>query len=265
MAAIVSAGGVRLSYSERGDVNGPAVVFLPGPTDSWRSYEPVLAMLPDRLRAIAVSLRGHGESSKPPTGYTIEELASDVVPFLDVLGVGRAVLAGHSGSCLVARRVALDAPDRISGLILEASPTTLRSDAKLVRFVEDVVSELAEPLDVEFARSFVAGTSADDLPPQLVDALAEDLLKVPVHAWKEMFASLLRYDDTSELPRMTAPTLLVWGEADDLVGSGMQEQLVQLLPRADLVVYERAGHTPRWEQPDRFARDVATFTAGVSG
>ncbi len=256
--------GVTLSYVVQGAVGGPAVVLLPGPTDSWRSYGPVLASLPHQLRVLAVSLRGHGGSSKPPTGYGIQDLASDIVPLLDALHIERAVLAGHSGSCMVARRVTLDAADRVGGLLLEASPTTLRGDVNLLRFVDSVVSGLTDPIDREFARSFVADTSTDALAPELVDLLVDDLLEVPAAAWKEMFGSLLDYDDTRELSQVRAPVLLVWGDADSLVPRHMQDELVRLLPHAELSVYEGVGHTPRWEQAERFARDLATFVSQVT-
>jgi pimeloyl-ACP methyl ester carboxylesterase len=91
--------GITLSYAAAGDAAGPCVVFLPGPTDSWRSYEPVLQQLPRSIRALAVSQRGHGDSDTPPNGYRVEDFAGDVPALLDALGVERAVLAGHSGSC----------------------------------------------------------------------------------------------------------------------------------------------------------------------
>ena len=256
--------GLTMSYWSQGDVSVPSVVLLPGPTDSWRSYQPILPAMPPNLRVVAVSLRGHGDSSKPVSGYGIEDLASDVVPLLDMLDIRRAVLVGHSGSCLVARRVALQAPERIAGLVLEASPTTLRGDPKLKEFVTSVVSELTEPIDSEFARSFLADTSTDDLAADLIDSLVEDLLKVPVRAWKEMFASLSDYDDVSELSVLRTPTLLVWGDADPLVPRSMQDELVGALPHAELVVYRGVGHTPRWEEPERFAKDLATFVSLLS-
>jgi pimeloyl-ACP methyl ester carboxylesterase len=252
-----------LDFTDRGRSDACAVVLIPGPTDSWRSYEPVLTSMPDDLRVVAVSLRGHGDSSKPPTGYRIEDLASDVSPLLDGLAVERAVLVGHSGSCLVARRVALDAPDRIAGLFLEASPLTLRGDDNLRRFVDAVLSTLTFPIDRDFARSFVADTSSENLDPRLVELLVDDLLKVPAGAWNEMFSSLLEYDDTTELARLGLPVALVWGDDDALVSGPMQEQLVRLLPDARLTVYARAGHTPRWEQPERFARELTKFSSNL--
>lgn len=160
----------------------PAVVLLPGPTDSWRSYGPVLDRLPHWIRAIAVSQRGHGDSDKIASGYGIKDFAGDVVELLNALGIDRAVLVGHSGSCLVARRVALDHPHRIAGLVLEASPTSLRND-KARQFVNSVVMGLADPIDPGFARSFVTDTSSDNVAAELVDILVEDILKVPARVW----------------------------------------------------------------------------------
>ena len=235
------------------------VVLLPGPTDSWRSYAPVLHLLPSSVRAIAASQRGHGDSDKPATGYRVEDFADDVVPLLDALGIERAVVAGHSGSCLVARRVAIDHPERVAGLVLEASPTTLTDDPALEEFVRSLVSDLQDPIDPAFARSVVAGTSSDQLAAELLDELAGELLKVPARVWKEMFSGLLDYDDLAELGRITAPTLLVWGDADGLVGRAMQDTLAEQIPDAELRVYEGVGHTPRWENPQRFSGDVADF------
>src|SRR5262249_19957815 len=171
--------------ADRGDGSGPAVLMPPGPTDAWRSYQPVLDLLPDGVRAVAVSQRGHGESSKPETGYRVEDFAADVGPLLDALRIERAVLAGHSGSCLVARRVALDHPSRVAGLILEASPTTLRDDLHLLRSVESVLSELDDPVSPDLARSLVVDTSSETLAPELLDLLVQDVLAVPAQVWKE--------------------------------------------------------------------------------
>ena len=54
---------------------------------------------------------------------------------------------------------------------------------------------------------------------------SRELLKVPARVWREMFAGLLQYDDTAELGRITAPTLLIWGDADGLVRRWMQDEL----------------------------------------
>lgn len=238
-----------------------ALVLLPGPTDSWRSYEPVLEQLPASMPAVAVSLRGHGDSDKPSTGYRIEDYACDIAALLDALGIERAVLAGHSGSCLVARRVALDHPGRVAGLVLEASPSTLRGDAGLQKFIQSVVCSLDDPISADVIRSFLIDTSYDDITPALLNALVEETLKVPARVWRQTFAALRDYDDIDTLGRISAPTLLVWGDIDALVSRAMQDHLVSRIPTVELIVYSGVGHTPRWEDPSRFSRDVAAFVS----
>ena len=253
------ANGLTLSYAEQGDRSGPVLVFLPGPTDSWWSYEPTLDAITSSIRTVAVSQRGHGDSDKPLAGYRVEDFSADVVSLLDALGIERAVLAGHSGSCLVARRVAIDRPERVGGLVLEASPTTLRRDPGFEDFVASVVARLEDPVDANLARSVVVDTSSDAIEPKVLDRLVEELLKVPARVWQEMFAGLLAYDDVSELGLITAPTMLIWGDADALVGREMQEELAARIPASELHVYPSIGHTPRWEDPLGFATDVAAF------
>lgn len=260
---VTLASGISLSCAIQGPASGPGLVLLPGPTDSWRSYLPVLDRLPPSIRAIAVSARGHGHSDKPGSGYRVDDLAADVVEFLDACGIEEAVLVGHSGSCLVARRVAIDHPERIVGLALEASPLTLRGDARIEEFVQSVVAQLEDPIDHAFARSFIADTSTRTLDPGVLDELVDDLVEVPTHVWRALFTSLLDYDDLTELERITMPTLLIWGDADGLVSRDVQDELARRLLRSRLVVYPGVGHTPRWEDPARFVADLAALIDGL--
>ena len=251
--------GLTLSCAAQGGRSGPALVLLPGATDSLWSYQPILDRLPRSIRAIAVSPRGHGDSDKPATGYRVEDFAADVVALLDALDIEQGVLVGHSSSCLVIRRVAIEAPDRVAGLVLEASPTTLGGHAGLEGFVESVVADLAAPIDPAFALAFVVDTSSDHLGAELIDTLVHEVMKVPARVWREMFDALLQYDDLAELPRICAPSLLIWGNADGLATREMQAELVRLVPGVRLLEYEGIGHTPRWEDPARFASDLAAF------
>ena len=208
--------GLTLSYAAQGGRSGPAVVLLPGATDSLWSYQPILDRLPRSIRAIAVSPRGHGDSDKPATGYRVEDFAADVVALLDALDIERGVLAGHSSSCLVIRRVAIDSPDRAAGLVLEASPTTLRGHAGLRGSSSPSSPIWPTRSTPPFARALVVDTSSDHLEVELIDTLVHEVMKVPARVWREMFDALLQYDDTAELPRISAPSLVIWGNADGL-------------------------------------------------
>jgi pimeloyl-ACP methyl ester carboxylesterase len=258
-ATLTLASRLRLSYAERGSPSGRPVLLLPGPTDSWRSYEAVLCQLPQRIRGIAISQRGHGDSDRPGGGYAVGDFATDVVEVLDALEIEQAVLVGHSGSCLAARRVALDHPHRVAALVLEASPLTLAGNAAIHDFVHSVVMTIADPIDPDFVRSFVTDTSSENVDPELVGVIVEEAGKVPARVWRAMFEQLVEYDDTAELTDVRAPTLLIWGDDDPVVSRAAQDALAARVPSAALIVYEGVGHTPRWEDPKRFASDVTAF------
>src|SRR5262249_6615090 len=87
LSSVTLASDLILSCAPQGEASGPAVLLLPGPTDSWRSYQPVLDLLPDEIHAISVSQRGHGESDKPAAECAVEDFAADVVLLLDALAI----------------------------------------------------------------------------------------------------------------------------------------------------------------------------------
>ena len=70
--------GVLIPSAEQGHRDGVPLVLLHGLTDSHRSYEPVLAALPDSIRAIALTARGHGDAGKPVSGYDQPRMAAAV-------------------------------------------------------------------------------------------------------------------------------------------------------------------------------------------
>src|SRR5918997_4374950 len=110
--------GLRIPYLEQGDPDGVPVVLLHGITDSHRSYEPVIAALPNSIRAIAVTARGHGDAGKPAGGYDAAGMAADVIALMDAIGLDRAIVAGHSMGAWTAHKVAASHSDRVLGAVL---------------------------------------------------------------------------------------------------------------------------------------------------
>ena len=89
---------VTLPYVEQGEPTGVPVLLLHGITDSWRSFEGVLPHLPTSLHAFALSQRGHGDATRPATGYYPQDFAADLAAFMDTLKLGPAVAVdGHAG------------------------------------------------------------------------------------------------------------------------------------------------------------------------
>ncbi len=255
---ILLATNVHLSYVDLGDPRSKDVlVLLPGLSDSWRSWESVLAELPASLRVIAVSQRGHGDSDKPDTGYSVGDYAADLDALLDALHLTNVVVAGHSSASLVARRFALDHRERIACLVLEGSFVELTGPA--VEAAGQRFATLTDPIDPAFVREFTGGTFARPVDQGFVEAMIGESLKVPARVWRGTFASLLDYDDSNQLASLDVPTLIAWGDHDAIIDRAATDRLVHAVPSAKLIAYEGVGHTPHWEVPAQFARDVAAF------
>lgn len=252
------ASGVRLPYVEQGDSDGVPVVLLHGVTDSLRSWEPVLPYLPSSIRAFAVTQRGHGDADRPAAGYHPHDFATDVVAFLDAVGVEQAVLAGHSMSSYIAERVASEHPDRVLGLVLLGGFTSYSSNPVVVELCE-AVEAFDDSVDPEFVLEFQEGTIAQPVADGFVDMVVSESLKLPAPVWRASFAGLLEIDRSVELESIAAPTLVVWGDQDVVAPRADQDALAEGVPGAELLVYEGAGHALHWEEPQRFAADLIAF------
>jgi non-heme chloroperoxidase len=252
------ASGPRIHYAEQGDPSGETIVFLPAYTDSWFSYSQVLPLLPQRYHAYALDQRGHGDSERPDCCYAVEDFAADLVAFLDAVGVGRATLVGHSGSCLVARRVAEVHPERVARLVLLGAPGSLGDNQEELA-LQTAVRALQDPVPVQFARELQGAAAHVALPEAFFERLVADSLKLPARVWKSTLDGLFAFDDAADLARIAAPTLLIWGEWDRFLPREEEDHLGAVIPGARVVVYPATGHSPNWERPERVAADLDAF------
>jgi pimeloyl-ACP methyl ester carboxylesterase len=256
-AQVKLASGVHLHYVEYGDPDGTPILFLHGWPDSWFSWSRVLPLLPPSFRALALDQRGFGDSDRPQSGYAIPEMAADAIGLLDALGIDRAALVGHSFGSFVARQAALANPVRVDALVLIGTGLAGANSGTLD--LQKSLRDLPDPVPLEFAREFQAGTIHHPIPPAFFEHLVEESLKLPPRLWRLAIDRLVEHDDTRQLARIEAPTLLLWGEHDALFSRAEQDGFLAALPAAHLAVYEDTGHCPNWERPERVASDVAAF------
>ena len=251
---------VTLPYVEQGEPSGVPVLLLHGVTDSWHSFERVLPHLPESIHAFALTQRGHGDADRPRAGYGFHDFAADIAAFMNTLDVGPAVIVGHSMGSGVAQRFTLDYPDRVVGLVLLGSFADLRTNPGVAELWDSAISQFVDPVDPHFVRAFQQSTLAQPVPAAFFETAVHESLKVPARVWKATFATFLHEEWSGELGRITAPTLIVWGDQDTFCPRSDQDTLVAAIPGAQLLVYPRAGHALHWEEPERFAADLVAFT-----
>ena len=255
---------VRLQYVEQGDSLGLPLILLHGYVDSWHSFRRVLPYLPRSIRTFALTQRGHGDASRPVTGYRPRDFATDLAEFMDVLGLQPAVIAGGSSGGIIARRFAIDHPNRTLGLILAGSPHTLQDKPSVLELWDSTISKLEDPIDPSFVREFMMNQLAQQVPQVFLKTMLKENLKVPARVWKATLKGLLEDDSLEQLNKIKAPTLIVWGDKDVVIPRSDQEALLKQIAGSRLVVYPGAGHALYWEEPARFASDIVAFIENLN-
>ena len=251
--------GITLNYVVQGNPAGQPLVLLHGAGDSWHSYELVLPLLPPKYRVYAITLRGHGWSDHPATGFARTDFAADITAFLEQFNLNRVVLVGHSLGSFVAQQVAADTKGRIAKLVLIGSGPGNVRNPQVRRSILSAFEQLHDPIDYTFARDFQASTIYAPVPPAFFETLVAEALKAPASTWHGMAKSFQQPEDSSLLERIRVPTLVLWGDKDTIFSRGDEDALVSKIPGSKLIVYPEAGHALHWERPDRFASDLLKF------
>lgn len=245
-----------------------AVVGVHGWGCSAYSFQRVLRPLADAgVRAAAPDLRGHGWSSKPldVRRYTPAALAAWLADVLDALGIGRAVLLGHSLGGQVALEAALAMPERVAGLVLVA-PLGFAAIGRL-RALRLATPDLLAPvlpylatrtaIRVGLASSYGPGhgPSERDVDEYWAPTADPDLaraVRLVAHA------STWGPGSAARLARIVCPTHVILGDHDNLIGVDAVRPLAAAIPDATLEVLAGVGHVPIDERPDRVLAAVAT-------
>ena len=250
--------GISLNYVVQGDPTGPVIVLLHGAGDSWHSYQRVLPLLPTTYRVYAITLRGHGLSDHPETGYTRSDFAADILDILDQLHLQHVTLVGHSLGSFVAQKVAeQDTGGHLERLVLIGSgPGTVKPG---VRSVSSAFADLHDPIPYTFARDFQASTIYRPIPAWFFETMVAEAQRVPAATWHGLGTNVTTSNPLEDLKKIHVPTLLLWGEKDSIFTHEDQGVLLKTIPHATLKAYPETGHALHWEEPEKFTADLLAF------
>lgn len=248
-----------IPFLEKGDRNGKALIMMHGVADSCVAFEPMLPFLSNEFHSLAVTLRGHGNAAKPETGYSTNDFVEDLVLFLEKLGIAKAVLLGASSGGFPARSFAANYPERTEGLILLGSPATLSDKPGVVKVWNEVISQLADPVDENFVRKFAQGLETENIPPDFLEVMLKENLKVPARVWIETIRGIMNEPFPGSLGKIKAEALILWGDQDVISTREDQQTLEKVIPNAKLKILSGQGHLLYWEEPERIAKEINEF------
>ena len=230
----------------------PTLVLLHGFTQTRQSWRRAIAALGGRRRALAPDLPGHGHAAARPASFPA------CTGYVRALGGERFALVGYSMGGRIALHAALALGDRVDRLVLVGASPGIADPAERAarRAADDALADRIEAIGVEaFAREWAALPLWEGQPERVAAAAHADRLRNT----PEGLAAALRGLGTGvmeplwdALPSLTVPVTLVVGERDEKF-LAIAERMAAVLPRAEVVVIEGAGHAAQLEAPDAVA------------
>lgn len=261
----VQTNGITLHYYRTGG-DKPPLVLAHGITDSGLCFERVARALEADYDLILVDARGHGQSTKPESGYAPGDHAADLAGLIDGLGLARPGVIGHSMGASTASYLAAGWPDRVRGLILEDPPWRSLTDAGIDPASRDlyhrrILDRQAMTIDEVIAqgRSLNPKWSEEDFPawaaakhqvvPQVTEAATARR-----RAWAEVIAEI------------QCPTLVLIGEqgvsgsdVPAIVTPELAAEARNLNANLQIAEIPGAGHNIRRDQFDAYIAAVRPF------
>lgn len=263
---IVEANGINIEYESHG--SGEPLLLIAGlGYDRWMWHR-VVPELAGTFQVIAFDNRGVGGSDKPPGPYSAQLLADDTAALVDVLGLERVSLWGHSMGGFVAQAMTLTYPHLIHKLVLSATnfggPNHVRisQEALLVLMDSrgDPLERLRKGIGVSTAPDFMA-RNAGFVEEWIAYRAAHPLIPAAYEAQLAIGLGLMSAEASFEnkLERVTAPTLILFGEHDGVVPTANAALLAEKIAGSRVEIMDGVGHFFPLEAPQEAARIVARF------
>ncbi|MCP4425925.1 MAG: alpha/beta fold hydrolase [Chloroflexi bacterium] len=259
--AEVGIDGLMLFYEEKGQ--GEPVLLLHGLGSSTRDWELQMPALAERHRVVAVDLRGHGRSHKPPGPYSIPLFAADIAAFIQSLNIAPAHIIGISLGGMIAFQLALDAPELIKSLIIVNSVPQM--------ILETFGDRLQLWRRLAIVRLLGLRRMGEFLAPRLFSKPEHELFRQQMaerwaqndkRAYLAATKSFVGWDVSRRLGEINYPTLVVSADEDYWPLSEKEAYTAQI-PNAKLLIFEDSRHATPIEYADKFNTAVLKFLEGI--
>lgn len=236
-------GDAEIYYEEHG--SGEALLLVSGLGGAAAYWKPNIPELAARYRVIVHDHRGAGSSTHAKIRYSVDQMTDDVVRLMDHLKIERAHLVGHSTGGAIGQTLAIKSPERLRKLVLFATWT------KADKFFRQLFAARRALLTQVGKEAYVRAGTLFLYPPWWIKAnesLIDDREKLTIAAFPppEVVASridaIVAFDRSSELARITTPTLVLCAKDDFITPAYFSEELARKIPGAKLVVLPEGGH-----------------------
>lgn len=264
---LMTVGDVNIRYRDEGPKDAPVLVMIHGFTASLETWDALTDNLKTDYRIIRLDLPGHGLSSADASGDYSNARTVDLFNLLlTQLELDEVTVIGNSLGGLVAWRAALDNTETIEKLVL-ISPGGFSINGVTETPVDVPMMVKFYLTKVPSAGVKQASTALYGDPSKLTDArlkVIEDMMKQPGNgdAFVARAGQFTLPSPENDLQKVTAQTLIIWGDKDLMVPPAHGQKFIELMPNATLKTYEGVGHVPQEEVPEKLADDIRSFLEG---
>jgi pimeloyl-ACP methyl ester carboxylesterase len=286
--------GISLNVALAGPEDGEPIIFLHGFPESHRTWRHQLEALAGRYRLVAPDQRGFGASDKPEgvENYETDKIVADVMALADALGLRDFTLVGHDWGGAAAWLAALTHPLRVKRLIIVNAPhpliftrTLIEDDAQRAasQYIRAFRSPLMEAgieamgLETFYEKSFGSHADLSKIPEEerkryLDDWARPGALTAMLNWYRASKIEVPAPGEAAELPlwargpfpKLSMPTLVVWGLKDKALLPVQLEGLHDLVADLRLVTSTTAGHFIPWEEPETVTSAIEDFMADTA-
>ena len=261
---ILEVDGLDVRYRDEGPREAQPLLMVHGFTSSLETWDALAENLNQDYRVIRLDLSGHGLTGPDPQSrYSNADTVAFLNDFINTLDLKNPVLIGNSLGGLVSWRLAEEYPEKVSKLVL-ISPGGFS-----INGVTDTPVSVPMILKLYLTKAPMAGvkqatTALYADPAKLTEkrlTTLHDMMLQPGNG--EAFVARLEQftlpDPSSDLAKVSAPTLIIWGQKDKMISVDQANQFLEAMPNATLKFYDNAGHVPQEETPDQLATDIRGF------
>lgn len=266
--------GVRIYFEEEGEAGKPPILIVPGLGGLEETYNHVAERMKNRYRIIKIDGRGLGLSDKPEGMYSIDMLTLDVLAVLDLLGIDKINLLGHSLGGFVAQQFYNNHPDRVNSIILVSTNCGYGDPNALLPPKEriDRFNEVLNPEAPDFAKkalektlmcydqSFVFSPEGQ----QIIAAAAMMRERIPYESLVKRGDGGWKFRNFEHLGKIGVPVLVIHGENDQLVPIANADLFAEHIPNCVKAIFANCGHHPFIEKVDDFIRTLGDFVDRVT-
>jgi pimeloyl-ACP methyl ester carboxylesterase len=238
----IIANGISIYYMKKG--TGSPLILMHGLSDNSALWTPLFQTFSQSYRTIVPDVRGHGNSSKSDTLYSIKLFSCDLQAFCEALNIQNCHIVGHSMGAAIAQQFAVDYPEQVRSLVLlspinSADQTFVSNLTKLQKSITTggISAFFDEAIKLVVTAEFAAANSA---------ALSESKkicleINSPT-ALLNVIDACLKFDATQVNVKIFQPTLIISGNLDIFTPVQVAEKIHQEIEHSELKIIEGVGH-----------------------